>query len=84
MTDNQLTVLQALALAGGMPQWQLWIGQIVRQARAGAREAFLLSQKDSCWTQQRYRLQPQESSSFREHGEMPPLVVWSHIAAAVA
>jgi polysaccharide export outer membrane protein len=61
MTDNQLTVLQALALAGGnSPMAALDKAQIVRQAK-GAREAVPISVKNILAGRNKdIRLQPQD------------------------
>src|SRR5882762_2225024 len=62
MTDNQLTVLQALALAGGnAPMAALDRAQIVRQAKGGAREAVPISVKRILAGRNKdIRLQPQD------------------------
>jgi len=61
MTDNQLTVLQALALAGGnSPLAALDRAQIVRQVK-GAREAIPISVKKILDGRNKdIRLQPQD------------------------
>jgi polysaccharide export outer membrane protein len=61
MTDNQLTVLQALALAGGnAPMAALDRAQIVRQVK-GAREAVPISVKKILDGRNKdIRLQPQD------------------------
>jgi len=76
MTDNQLTVLQALALAGGnAPMAALDRAQIVRQVKGAARRSYL-SQKNSDGRNKDIRLQPQDILFIPgSTGGMPPLVV---------